>query len=87
MGLVSITLCEPLLWGWWSRMHNHAFVPAPAIADATCTFLQRTKLQDQATSLHPRTIAGSDVYIRVELISVVTAARIGKPASFTRFAR
>ena len=45
MGLVSITLCEPLLWGWWSRMHNHAFDPTDAKAEPTCMFLQRTKLQ------------------------------------------
>jgi hypothetical protein len=28
MGLVSITLCDPLLWGWRGHMHNHAFDPA-----------------------------------------------------------
>ena len=48
MGLVSITLCELPLWGWWSRMHNHAFDRADAKAQRTCMFMQRTKLQDEA---------------------------------------
>ena len=48
MGLVSITLCELLLWGRWSRMHNHAFDHAAGKAHQTCMFVQRTKLQGGA---------------------------------------
>ena len=68
MGLVSITLCEPLLWGWWSRMHNHAFDPGQGKAGFTCMFLQRTKLQKlhaQEASSRRRTagISLSDVMV------------------------